>query len=154
MVLDVELSGQHATDEIARPDLASQVPLGAHASGGGTGTEAATADDQYVPSYARRSRGNDTSFEPLAGTDPEPVTEPEEADIDATNPRDVAPVAQPFWILAPTERDVHDERGEPVFRIGPTAWALVIEDRGGAYVIRHDDGRIGYLHEIADVTKG
>ena len=78
-------------------------------------------------------------------------------DVEATNPR--YPVAepqpqQPFWILAPTERDVHDERGEAIFRIGPSAWALVIEDRGGAYVIRHDDGRIGYLHDISDITKG
>lgn len=157
MVLDVELSGQHTTDEISRAEFPSQVPLAAHASGGGTGTEATSADGQYVPSYARRSRGDDTNFEPVVGVDPEPVPEPDEADLDATNPRDVAPVApvaQPFWILAPTERDVHDERGEPVFRIGPTAWALVIEDRGGAYVVRHDDGRIGYLHEIADVTKG
>ena len=63
-------------------------------------------------------------------------------------------VGQPFWILAATERDVHDEHGEPVFRIGPTAWTLVIEDRDGAYVVRHDDGRIGYLHDISDITKG
>ncbi|WP_309103710.1 hypothetical protein [Microbacterium sp.] len=154
MVLDVELAGEHATDEIARPDLASQVPLGAHASRGGTGTENATVDGQYVPSYARRSRGDGSNFEPLVGEDQGPVAETDDPDLDATNPREAPPVAQPFWILAPTERDVHDERGEPVFRIGPTAWALVVEDRGGAYVVRHDDGRIGYLHEIADVTKG
>lgn len=49
---------------------------------------------------------------------------------------------------------MHDENGEPVFRIGPTAWTLVIEDRDGAYVVRHDDGRIGYLHDIDDITKG
>ncbi|MGW8483434.1 hypothetical protein ACWGJP_09855 [Microbacterium sp. NPDC055903] len=75
-------------------------------------------------------------------------------DVDATNPRTPSSPAQPFWALAPTERDVVDERGEPIFRIGPTAWALVIEDRGGAFVVRHDDGRIGYLHDIADITKG
>jgi hypothetical protein len=74
-------------------------------------------------------------------------------DVEATNPR-IADPAQPFWILAPSERDVHDERGDALFRIGPTAWALVIEDRGGAYVVRHDDGRIGYLHDISDITKG
>jgi hypothetical protein len=61
---------------------------------------------------------------------------------------------EPFWILAPTERDVLDERGHPLFRIGPTAWALAIEDRGGAFVVRHEDGRIGYLHDIFDITKG
>lgn len=64
------------------------------------------------------------------------------------------PGTGPFWILAPTERDVLDEHGHPLFRIGPHAWALVIEDRGGAYVVRHDDGRIGYLHDITDITKG
>lgn len=60
----------------------------------------------------------------------------------------------PFWVLAGTERDVLDERGHPLFRIGPDAWALVVEDRGGAYVVRHDDGRIGYLHDLTDITKG
>ena len=171
---DQELSGQQATDEVARLDLATQVPLAAHASGGDTGTEQVTADDEYVPTYSRRSRGeeqeivSDTgSIESLLqtaarvegeGRAEEPYAAEddgvENTDLDATNPRESAPVAQPFWILAPSERDVHDERGEPLFRIGPSAWALVIEDRGGAYVIRHDDGRIGYLHEISDITKG
>lgn len=61
---------------------------------------------------------------------------------------------EPFWVLAASEREVFDERGQPLFRIGPSAWTLVIEDRGGAYVVRHDDGRIGYLHDISDMTKG
>ena len=78
----------------------------------------------------------------------------DETDFAATNPQQDFSAPQPFWILAPTERDVHDERGESIFRVGPNAWALVIEDRGGAYVIRHDDGRIGYLHDIADITRG
>jgi hypothetical protein len=60
----------------------------------------------------------------------------------------------PFWVLAATERDVLDEHGHPLFRIGPDAWTLVIEDRGGAFVVRHDDGRIGYLHDLTDITKG
>ncbi|MEU4015431.1 hypothetical protein AB0E56_09195 [Microbacterium sp. NPDC028030] len=178
--LDVEPSGRHATDEVARLDLAEQVPLTAHASGGGVGTEPSTADEEYVPAYSRRSRGQEPEIvsdtgsieslletaatyegsgtsedsEPLvvadlADPDPDP-----DADLDATNPREAVVAAQPFWILAPSERDVHDERGEPLFRIGPSAWALVIEDRGGAYVVRHDDGRIGYLHDISDITKG
>ncbi|MFS0894050.1 hypothetical protein [Microbacterium sp. 179-I 3D3 NHS] len=167
--LDQELSGQQTTDEVARLDLAEQVPLASHASGGGTGTEQVTSDEDYVPAYSRRSRGQEpeiasdtASIEAILETRATPVdaggdsASPagEPADLDATNPRQSEPAAQPFWILAPTERDVHDERGEPLFRIGPNAWALVIDDRGGAYVIRHDDGRIGYLHEIADVTKG
>lgn len=170
---DQELTGQQATDEVARLDLAAQVPLVAHASGGDTGTEQVTADEEYVPTYSRRSRGQEQEIvsdtgsiesllETAARVEPGEVAEEQPyleddtdaADLDATNPREAAPVAQPFWILAPSERDVHDERGEPLFRIGPSAWALVIEDRGGAYVIRHDDGRIGYLHEISDITKG
>lgn len=171
--LDVELSEEQATDEVARLDLAAQVPIASHVSGGDTGTEDATADEDYVPTYSRRSRNqeivSDTgSIESLletaqtvetpgsADTDvigDEPFTE--ESDVEATNPRESAvAAAQPFWILAPSERDVHDERGELLFRIGPGAWALVIEDRGGAFVVRHDDGRIGYLHDISDITKG
>ena len=64
------------------------------------------------------------------------------------------PAPQPFWILARTERDVLDELGRPLFRIGPSDWTLVIEDRGGAFVVRHEDGRIGYLHDMSDITKG
>lgn len=203
--LDVEFAHEQATDEIARFDVADQVPLAAHASGGGTGTESTTSDEEYVPTYSRRSRGpeivSDTgSIEALLQTahdveSPDTVADPsivahsvttdhspgeysaaesstpvfedrqradgrfsddridqdEESEVEATHPRDTA---QPFWILAQTERDVHDERGEPLFRIGPAAWALVIEDRGGAYVVRHDDGRIGYLHDISDISKG
>ena len=173
--LDIETSGRQATDEIARFDLAEQVPLTAHASGGGIGTEQEATDEAYVPAYSRRSRNqepeivSDTgSIESLLETaatyetdvvadEPEPVLLERSSvadDVEATNPRDVVPAAQPFWILAPSERDVHDERGEPLFRIGPNAWALVIEDRGGAFVVRHDDGRIGYLHDISDITKG
>lgn len=184
--LDVELSGQHATDEIARVDLAAQVPLAAHASGGGTGTEQVTADEEYTPVYSRRSRGeeivSDTdsivalvtpdtdAVEPIA-VEPVPSrrsgrdadAEASDVDVEATNPRESSADSareaavepqQPFWVLAPSERDVHDERGDVIFTIGPTAWALVIEDRGGAFVVRHDDGRIGYLHDISDITKG
>jgi hypothetical protein len=61
---------------------------------------------------------------------------------------------QAFWALAPEERDVVDEYGAPLFRVGPTAWALVIEDRGETFVVRHEDGRVGYLHDVADVTRG
>jgi len=64
------------------------------------------------------------------------------------------PAAQAFWALAPVERDVVDDYGTPIFRIGPSAWALVVEDRGETFVIRHDDGRIGYLHDVSGVTRG
>lgn len=64
------------------------------------------------------------------------------------------PQHQAFWALVPEERDIVDEIGIPVFRIGPSAWALVIEDRGEAFVVRHEDGRIGYLHDVSGVTRG
>lgn len=65
-----------------------------------------------------------------------------------------APQHQAFWALVPEERDIVDEIGIPVFRIGPGAWALVIEDRGEVFVVRHEDGRIGYLHDVSGVTRG
>ncbi|WP_345750596.1 hypothetical protein [Microbacterium rhizophilus] len=89
---------------------------------------------------------------------PEPATAPDpvlDADAGAvTNPEPAAAAPQAFWALAPEERDVVDAYGSPLFRIGPTAWALVIEDRGESYVVRHDDGRIGYLHDVSGITRG
>lgn len=82
--------------------------------------------------------------------DPGRYTDTEGEDAGADGPAR----PEPFWILAPTERDVLDEHGQPLFRVGPAAWALAIEDRGGAFVVRHEDGRIGYLHDISDITKG
>ena len=64
------------------------------------------------------------------------------------------PHAQAFWALAPEQREIVDDYGTPIFHIGPTAWALVIEDRGETFVVRHDDGRIGYLHDVSGVTRG
>lgn len=70
-------------------------------------------------------------------------------------PVEAAPTtSQAFWALSPVERDVVDENGLPVFTVGPTAWALVIEDRGDSFVVRHEDGRVGYLTDISGVTRG
>ena len=65
-----------------------------------------------------------------------------------------AEAAQPFWALAPERRPVHDEHGMPLFEIGPEEWILVLEDRGGAFVVRHEDGRVGFLHDTTDMTRG
>jgi len=68
-----------------------------------------------------------------------------------------APAAseQPFWALVPVERDVVDEAtGAPMFRIGPTAWALVVADRGSSFLVRHEDGRVGVLNDVSGVTRG
>lgn len=88
-----------------------------------------------------------------------------DTDVISPSPREHAPRAahdasvrhpqpQAFWALSPEEREVVDDYGTPIFRVGPTAWALVIEDRGETFVIRHDDGRIGYLHDVSGVTRG
>ncbi|WZH36748.1 MAG: hypothetical protein PIR02_18680 [Microbacterium enclense] len=77
-----------------------------------------------------------------------------EVERDTAHGSNAHPAAQAFWALAPVERDVVDDYGTPIFRIGPTAWALVIEDRGETFVVRHDDGRIGYLHDVSGVTRG
>ncbi|MFS2281570.1 hypothetical protein V2S04_12220 [Microbacterium sp. OR21] len=106
----------------------------------------------------RRPVEHNTARDGIAGS----VGEDAPADVDAVSAetadprptRSASTPQEPFWILAPTDRDVLDEHGEPLFRVGPTAWALAIEDRGGAFVVRHEDGRIGYLHDISDITKG
>jgi hypothetical protein len=75
-------------------------------------------------------------------------------DHDSQNSRDEHPHAQAFWALAPEQREIVDDYGTPIFHIGPTAWALVVEDRGETFVVRHDDGRIGYLHDVSGITRG
>jgi len=85
--------------------------------------------------------------------DPEPAPFGDPIDDDEPAPI-AAPAHQAFWALVPAERDVVDENGIPLFRIGPTAWALVIEDRGDSFVVRHEDGRIGYLTDVSGVTRG
>jgi len=125
--------------------------------GAGAGTDAATtvipvtdaggADDvtTVLPIAA------DAAEQPAADASPAVVPEPEPEP--AAEPV-VASPHQAFWALVPEERDIVDEIGIPVFRIGPTAWALVIEDRGEVFVVRHEDGRIGYLHDVSGVTRG
>ncbi|QLD13374.1 hypothetical protein HW566_14475 [Microbacterium oleivorans] len=83
-----------------------------------------------------------------------PADAAEPFDANATTVIEQTPAPQAFWALAPEEREVLDESGAPLFSIGPTAWALVIEDRGEVFVVRHEDGRVGYLHETHDVTRG
>lgn len=106
------------------------------------------------------------SARPMRPVRPRPVRSraarrgPAAESSEAAEPTAVAPVApadaspEVFWALVPEERDVLDDRGLPLFVVGPTAWALVIEDRDGVFVIRHEDGRVGFLHDTADVTRG
>ncbi|WP_460802143.1 hypothetical protein [Microbacterium sp. GXF6406] len=154
---DVEIVEVNDTDDIIRLGSLESVPLTAHASAGalGTSTAADDSDPDYVPGYARRRRS--TALPAIPGdAEAARVASGDEAVAGDADKTGIIPTAdsQPFWALAATERDVLDESGEKLFTIGPDAWALVIEDRGGAYVIRNDDGRIGYLHDIEDITKG
>ncbi|QKJ19655.1 hypothetical protein [Microbacterium hominis] len=131
------------TEPAPEPDAAAD-PYAATAFGGGASTEGEAA---AVPPHedATQAAGEvDQAWAPEHARDTfEPVETPEE------HARH-----QAFWALAPEERDVVDEVGVPLFRIGPTAWALVIEDRGDTFVVRHEDGRVGYLHDIEGVTRG
>ena len=97
-----------------------------------------------------------TSIIPVQSDAPSPEPHSGALPESGTGTEQAAPAAvqQPFWALAPEERDVVDAYGSPLFRIGPTAWALVVEDRGSVFVVRHDDGRIGFLHNVAGITRG
>lgn len=94
----------------------------------------------------------------VAQTPAEPAAEHPVAAAPAAEESLPAPAAQstqPFWVLAPEARDVIDaDSGESVFQIGPTAWALAVEDRGAELVIRHDDGRLGVLSNIDNLLRG
>lgn len=116
----------------------------------------------YGTAAAAGAGGYDTG---AYAVDQTTVSAPKDAADSGWAPRSSEPAAepvtahqplgqQPFWALAATERDVYDAHGSPLFRIGPTAWALVIEDRGSVYIVRHEDGRIGYLHDVSGVTRG
>ncbi|HYJ51149.1 MAG TPA: hypothetical protein VEX12_14630 [Microbacterium sp.] len=94
-------------------------------------TDSTTAEQAWTPVQSR------DTFEPVDAVDYEPQ-----------------PSQQAFWALSPEERDVVDDRGAPIFRIGPAAWALVLEDRGEVFVVRHEDGRVGYLHDVSGVMRG
>lgn len=98
------------------------------------------------PSSAEPRYGDQNAWSPTQARD---TFEP----VDATEPMPQAS-HQAFWALAPEERDVVDDRDVPIFRIGPTAWALVLEDRGEVFVVRHEDGRVGYLHDVSGITRG
>lgn len=128
------------------------------------------AEDASAPVADLESDEAAASADPVVTFDAPPATETP-ADLSAAPAPDAAVPAsasapapdaspqaaatpQPFWALAPVERDVHDFDGNPIYRVGPTAWALVLEDRGSYFVMRHDDGRIGYLHDTSGITRG
>ncbi|MFE1666146.1 hypothetical protein [Microbacterium sp. P02] len=118
---------------------------GAYATSGDTGAHALfSSDSQDLEGYDAPPT-NDTG---------DWSSERRDADDAAASAPQPTVSRQAFWALSPVERDVVDDRGVPLFRVGPTAWALVIEDHGSMFVIRHEDGRVGYLHDVSDVTRG
>lgn len=131
-----------AQEEPTAVEPAAAQAAGAAATGAGS-ADAAAADPASVETVAWAPEQTRGTYEPVEDASAEPVAE-----------QQPAARRQAFWALAPEERDVVDEVGIPLFRIGPTAWALVIEDRGEVFVVRHDDGRIGYLHEVDGITRG
>ena len=123
---------------------------GAADSGAAGAGSASTGSADFGAGAATHASDARTSFG-LADTGANPTF---------TAPAAAAPVqppvsTQPFWALSPVERDVVDEHsGRPLFRVGPTAWALVVVDRGTSFIVRHEDGRVGVLYDISGVTRG
>ncbi|GAA1949281.1 hypothetical protein GCM10009776_09130 [Microbacterium deminutum] len=115
-----------------------------------------SADSAAAAAVVEAGEPEYASYDAPTAIDESALAEPEWAPSQARGTFEPIPHErqQAFWALAPEERDVVDEAGVPIFRIGPTAWALVIEDRGEAFVVRHEDGRIGYLHDVSGVTRG
>ncbi|WP_228484491.1 hypothetical protein [Microbacterium cremeum] len=130
----------------ATPAPAAGTP---YADSGAAAPAAAVTDDALPEGTAREAAA--TPAEPTAETT---AFEPTAQTTAFEQPAATTTQHQAFWALVPEERDVVDEIGIPVFRVGPTAWALVIEDRGETFVVRHEDGRIGYLHDVTGVTRG
>lgn len=123
------------------PEQPAEAAAGAEAAGFAGGYVAAQADDPYAPTGEYGLADEQDESHPAQARDTfEPVEEPARHEA--------------FWALVPEERDVVDETGGAIFRIGPTAWALVIEDRGDEFVVRHEDGRLGYLRDVSGVTRG
>lgn len=92
--------------------------------------------------------------QPAAESAPVEAAAAEAAPAEEEAPVAAVPAAQqPFWALVPEERGVVDVTGAEIFRVGPTAWALVIEDNVSSFVIRHDDGRTGTLNDVSGVVR-
>lgn len=153
----VEGSALEAYRPPAEGDRVGAVPFEQSAQGN-TGAHAATGAAAATGAIAAGARGGYVTDSPIFSA-AEPVASEDSThtrafDQEQAHASAAAPSNQAFWALVPEERDVVDERDIPIFRIGPTAWALVIEDRGETFVVRHDDGRIGYLHDVSGVTRG
>lgn len=131
---------------------------------------AATTFGPYVPFFAEDFRGRaEIETSPIARDAvalarrprpvrpvPAPVAHPAPAPASAPAPAVPAPApTTPFWVHSTYQRSVVDRTtGALLFEIGPSAWALAVEDLGTALVIRHEDGRVGILREINGLSRG
>jgi hypothetical protein len=126
-----------------------------------------TAYDRIDESTIRRDQavGGETpgtaAPEPVAQFAGEPsVSEPsvsEPAGDEPSTPSASGPASPfaPYWVLAPESRTVVDmSSGSPLFDVGPTAWALAVGEHDGGLVIRADDGRVGVLRSVDNLTRG
>ncbi|WP_422880389.1 hypothetical protein [Microbacterium albipurpureum] len=115
-------------------------------------------EEMFGPSRTERLDADDaqprTAVADTSASDDAHADDTRDADQTATTVIEPETRYQAFWALVPEERDIVDENGVALFRIGPTAWALVIEDRQTHFVVRHEDGRTGYLHDVSGVTRG
>ncbi|KAA9110913.1 hypothetical protein F6B43_04580 [Microbacterium rhizomatis] len=127
---DAVAPGAHAASA-AFADAAESDTIAIDRSAGAFEPATADSDEPWTPASTRGT------YEPVQGTGSQPAVS-----------------HQAFWALAPVERDVVDAQGATLFRIGPSAWALVIEDRGDSFVVRHEDGTVGYLHDVSGITRG
>lgn len=132
------------------PDFAAYAAANPSPYASSTPSGDAAPDAETTTIAAWEPASTRDTFEPVAEPAADSVAQPETAQP----AEEQAARHQAFWALVPEDRDVVDEIGIPVFRIGPTAWALVVEDRGDTFVVRHEDGRIGYLHDVSGVTRG
>lgn len=125
-------------------------------AGAGAYAQSGYTESPYAePAYTSSATGPQDAWSPAHPRDTfEPVGTASAASAADTARYERPSAQQAFWALAPEERDIVDERGVPIFRVGPTAWALVIEDRGEVFVVRHEDGRVGYLHDVSGVMRG
>lgn len=163
-------AAQHAESQVDQPQYGAPETVAARDEAPDAGVpqhdeprfeSAASADTPYDQAVAE---GDSHAFidswnspdETTNIVTPQQANDAGSAQTDDESAPAAAPVTQqPFWALVPVERDVYDEQtGAPLFRIGPTAWALVLEDRGQTFLVRHDDGRTGLLYDTSGVTRG
>lgn len=96
-----------------------------------------------------------TAYAAPATTTTTATTPSAPATVPAATPAPAPAPTSPFWVHSTYQRSVVDRTsGALLFEIGPSAWALAVEDLGTALVIRHEDGRVGILREINGLSRG